>query len=107
MLLQGFEKKGALDYCKPAEDGETKIIVRSPDMIQGFLVGAQFADYGAYDGVFKKSRIRYYEYELLLCNADSEKYSESDIGEAVKTVINGIGSYLSHGKAAIRDDIEK
>lgn len=107
MCSHGFEKTGPLDYCKLSEDGETKIIVRSPNMINGFYIGAQFADYGEYDGTFKKSRIRYYEHELLLCNAGTEEYSDSDIGEAVKAVVDGIGIYIMHGKKAIRDNVDQ
>lgn len=55
MCSHGFEKTGPLDYCKLSEDGETKIIVRSPNMINGFYIGAQFADYGEYDSTFKKA----------------------------------------------------
>lgn len=106
MLSHGFEKVNTLDYCKMSEDGVTKIIIHAPNMIQGFMVAAQFSDYGKHTGKYIDSRVRNYSFELTLCNAASNEYSENEIVECVETVVDGIRKYLLFGKKAIRENID-
>lgn len=107
MFSYGFEKTGAYDYAKTALDGITKIVIRTPDQISGFGVGAQFVDYGDYSGKSSKVCMAYPEFSLVLCAAASRDYSETQIVEGVKSVIKGIDIYLREGKNAIRDRIDQ
>ena len=107
MLSYGFEKTGSLEYAKEALDGTTKIVVRAPSQISGFVVGAQFRDFGDYSGKIAKTCMKYQEYELVLCIASIKDYSEEEIISGVRTVMDGIAVYLREGRDAIRERINQ
>ncbi len=110
MLSYGFEKTGTLDYAKEATDGVTKIVVRAPDQTYGFGVGVQFrdfkTDYADYSGKFNKACMYYYVGALLQFAAKRD-YSEEDMVDAVKTLMEKINIFLQRGKDAIYENIEE
>ena len=106
MLLYGFEKNDRLNYSKLSSDGTAKLVVRVPDGKMGFIIGAQFPNFGKYTGIISNCIMKNYEYEILLCFPDVHNYSETDIVDAVNTVITGINPYLSNGKQQIKENIE-
>lgn len=106
MLLYGFEKNDNLNYSKRSSDGTTKFVVRIPNGKNGFIIGAQFSDFGEYNGIISSCMMKYYEYETLLVFPNIHKYSETDIVDAVNTVITGIKPYLDNGIRHIKDHID-
>ena len=106
LLLYGFEKNDNRNYSKLSLDGTVKLVVRVPNGKNGFIVGAQFLDFGEYNGIISSCIMKYYEYETLLCFPDIHNYSEPDIVNSVNTVITGIKPYLDNGKRHIKDHID-
>lgn len=105
MLAHGFDKTGSSEYAKEAKDGIAKIIVRTPEY-NGFIVGAQFKDFGKYTGKISDACMKYREYSLLLCSPSTRDYSVDEIVDAVMTLVSGISVYLERGKSAIQEKID-
>jgi hypothetical protein len=107
MLSYGFEKTGALEYAKEAQDGITKVIVLTPDQTFGFGVGVQFKDYGGYyNGKIAKNCMACSKFSLVLRSAESNDYSEEEIIAGVEKVMNGLEPLLQKGKERIRETIK-
>ncbi len=106
MLSYGFVKNDSLNYSKRSSDETVQFVVRVPDGKMGFVIGAQFPDFGEYNGKISKCIMKYYEYETLLCFPENRNYSESDIVDAVNTVIAGLAPYLENGKQHIKNHID-
>ena len=105
MLLYGFEKNDRLNYSKLSSDGNVKFVVRVPDGKMGFIIGAQFPNFGEYTGIISNCIMKYYEYETFLCFPNVHDYSETDIVDAINVVITGIKPYLDKGKQQIKENI--
>ena len=106
MLFYGFEKNDRLNYSKLSSDGTAKFVVRVPDGKMGFIIGAQFPNFGEYNGIISNCIMKYYEHETLLCFPNVHNYSETNIVNAVNKVITDIKPYLSNGKQHIKENIE-
>lgn len=107
MLSYGFTKTGTTEYARDCKDGLTKIVIRTPEFV-GFAIGAQFADYGVYNGKIAGTRVMFKTaHELLLRSVAINEYSEEEIGLAVKMVIDEIAIYLEGGKEAIAANLDR
>ena len=106
MLSFGFAKTGTAEYAKDCNDGMTKIVMRTPEF-KGFNIGAQFADYGVYNGKIAGTRVCYEAHDLLLRSVAINDYSEEEIAQAVKTVMDDLAVYLEGGKEAIAANLDK
>lgn len=105
MLFYGFEKNDNLNYSILSLDGTTKFVVRIPNGKNGFIIGAQFLDFGEYTGIISDCIMKYYEYEELLVFPNVREYSQIDIVNAVNTVIAAIKPYINKGKQQLKEHI--
>lgn len=109
MLSYGFEKTGTRDYAKEAADGITKIVIRVPDETINFSVGVQFKDFGKeysdYSGKFSKICMAYSSVPRDLTFAPIADYSEEQVLDMVKNVMNSIDIFLQKGKDAVYENI--
>ena len=93
-------------YSILCKDESVKFIIRIPDMTFGFLIGAQLAEFGEFNGNFKCAPIKSFEFELLLNVASHYDYSESDILEATRRVCERVDEYVAANRSAITKDID-
>ena len=107
MLSYGFTKTGVLDYAKECGDGITKIILRAPDMINGFGMGVQFRDFGEFDGKSTHMCMTYPKFSSVLYSAARKEYTEEEIVNGIKLIMDEIAIYLNEGKIAIQGNIEQ
>ena len=107
MLSHGFQKSNSYDYWILCEDKVTKIVIGAPNFKRGFYIGAQFGDYGSFSGIYKESTITYFEYEMLLCWASVNEYTEEDIDQAVCKVVSGLQNYIAGGKQEIAKNVDQ
>ncbi len=103
---QGYTKVNTLCYSILSRDESVKFIVRMPDMTLGFIIGAQFNDYGEFNGEMKCAPVKNFEFELLLHFASVYDYTENKIIDAVKEVCERVAQYVEKGRAAIADSID-
>ena len=61
MMKAGFARIKNDDYARLSNDGKVKLIVRLPDGNKGFILGAQLADHGAFDGLLSHAQLRQWE----------------------------------------------
>ena len=53
LIDRGYTKVDTLCYSILCKDESVKFIIRIPDMTFGFLIGAQLAEFGEFNGNFK------------------------------------------------------
>ena len=75
-------------------------------MTFGFLIGAQLAEFGEFNGNFKCAPIKSFEFELLLNFASHYDYSENEMLEATQKVCERIDQYVAANRSAITNDID-
>lgn len=107
LLSYGFVKSGTLDYSKECCDGTSKIILRAPDMVNGFGMGVQFKDLGEFDGKSTHMCMTYPTFSSVLCSAARKEYTEAEIVNAIKLIMAEIEVYINEGKSAIRARIDQ
>lgn len=101
---RGFEKVATGVFSRASADGDTVILLRIPDMIRGFLLGAQFCGLGL--GAWKDNLLTSYRFEALLAFADRRDYTREEVITAAETVFRGVEPYLARGKQQICEDID-
>ncbi len=94
--------KNREDYYIDCPDGITRIVVRIPNGIQGFVVGAQFADWKPLTGKFNNILVVFDVGSLVLIGASVRDYSEDDIKAGAETITDALAPYVIGGKEAIR-----
>ena len=104
---RGFHKLSDGVYYIDCGDSVTRLLLRLPDLTHGFIIAAQFRDFGPFTGKFSDSLMRQYDYENTLGFASKYEYSDKDIIEAVEKVISGLSCYIETGKYAIKDRINE
>lgn len=77
-----------------------------PDMTLGFVIGAQFNDYGDFNGEMKCAPVKSFEFELLLHFASVYDYTEDQIIDATKEVCERVAQYVEKGRSAIAENID-
>ena len=68
LIIKGFEHIKNNDYALICGDKKTKLILRIPDGKNGhgFVLAAQFADFGAFDGNFSNAVMKQYDFAYEL-----------------------------------------
>ena len=107
MMKAGFARIKNDDYARLSNDGKVKLIVRIPDGNKGFILGAQLADYGAFDGLLSHAQLRQYDFAYELGWASTKEYSEEEIRAVMDRVAEKCRFYLDGGLAALRDRIQE
>lgn len=109
LTAKGFEHIKGNDYAISAGDGLTKLILRIPDgkNKHGFVLAAQFIDFGTFDGDFSNAVMKQYDFAYELAYGESKEYSESVITEATERVLNAYECYILNGASAIKEKLDE
>ncbi len=99
---QGYTRhKNGKDYYIDCADGVTRLVVRVPDGMRGFFVGAQFADRGAFSGNFPETAVRWFAHETVLNGAAVMNYTDDDVAAGLTAVTEALAPYVASGKPEI------
>ncbi len=109
LISKGFEHIKNNDYALISADKKTKLILRIPDGKNGhgFVLAAQFTDFGAIDGNFSNAMIKQYDFAYELAYGESQDYSESEIIEATERVMSAYACYIAEGANAIKERLNE
>ena len=109
LIIKGFEHIKNNDYALICGDKKTKLILRIPDGKNGhgFVLAAQFADFGAFDGNFSNAVMKQYDFAYELAYGESQEYSQSEIVEATERVMSAYACYIADGANAIKDRLNE
>ena len=107
LLSAGFVRVKSDDYAITAQDGTTKIIFHIPDGKKGFIIGAQFADFGLYDGLLAHATIRQYDFAYELAFGAMKDFSDEAILTSVHKVLGAYRVYIVGGTSAIKERIDE
>lgn len=99
----GFERVKRDDYARSSEDGLVKLILRLPDGNKGFILGAQLAAGGPFDGLLSHALMRQYDFAYELGWASTKEYSEEVIRAVTDRVAETCRFYVEGGLDALRD----
>ena len=104
LISKGFEHVKNNDYALMSGDKKTKLILRIPDGKngQGFILAAQFADFGSFDGNFSNTVMKQYDFAYKLAYGESQEYRECEIIEATEHVMSAYACYITEGVNAIQ-----
>ena len=109
MTSKGFEHIKNNDYALICGDKKTKLILRIPDGKNGhgFVLAAQFSDFGAFDGNFSNAMMKQYDLAYELAYGEVQEYSESEIIEATEKVMSAYACYFTDGANAIKERLNE
>ena len=107
MMKAGFARIKNDDYARLSNDGKVKLIVRIPDGNKGFILGAQLADYGAFDGLLSHAQLRQYDFAYELAYASTKEYSIGEIASAANRVAEVCMPYIEGGLSALQSHAEE
>lgn len=107
LLARGFTKVKTYDYVLDAPDGITRFVLRVPDMKRGFVLGAQFTDFGGCDGSFTHTVMKQYDFSSLLAFPLELGCTEEDTRRGVAQVLEAYESYFVGGKTAIGERLDQ
>ena len=103
----GYEKVNELCYSILSQDNSVKYIIRMPDMINGFIIGAQFINYGEFDGDIKNAPMKNFEFEMLLIYAKKYDYKLDEIMDAIKIVCDKMQIYIKTNRSEIKSHLNE
>ena len=108
LLEYGFEHIKNESYAINAKDNKTKIILKIPSGKNGngFVLGAQFSDFGAFDGLIAHAIMRQFDYAYELAYAESYEYSAEQIEEILYCLLEDYKVYICAGAPAIKERID-
>ena len=108
LLEYGFEHVKNESYAITAKDNKTKIILKIPNGKNGngFVLGAQFSDFGTFDGLIAHAIMRQFDYAYELAYAESYEYSAEQIEEILYRLLEDYKVYISEGASAIKERID-
>lgn len=108
LLEYGFEHIKNESYAITARDNKTKIILKIPNGKNGngFVLGAQFSDFGLFDGLIAHAIMRQFDYAYELAYAESYEYSIKQIEEILYRLLEDYKAYICEGASAIKDRID-
>jgi hypothetical protein len=104
----GFEHIKGENYAINAKDNKTKIILKIPNGKNGngFVLGAQFSDFGEFDGFITHATMRQFDYAYELAYAESYEYTEEQIQEVLSRLLDNYKVYIDEGASAIKERID-
>ena len=108
LFKRGFEHIKGDSFAINSDDGITKIIIRIPSGKNGcgFLLGAQFADFGTFDGLITNATMRQFDYSYELAYPESHEYTDEQIQEVTSRLLADYDVYIKEGAAAIKARID-
>ena len=108
LLEYGFEHVKNENYAIAAGDHRTKIILKIPNGKNGngFVLGAQFSDFGQFDGLITHAIMRQFDYAYELAYAESCAYTDGQIGEVMTRLLSDYGPYISGGASEIKKRLD-
>ena len=102
----GLQQSKRGEYAVISVQRDYYVIIKTPDMIKGFIIGIMPADIESTPD-FKETWLRYYGLELELCFAVRRDYSDDEIEESVKKAITTAEAFSKSGKDGIVDNINE
>ena len=108
LLEYGFEHIKNESYAINAKDNKTKIILKIPNGKNGngFVLGAQFSDFGVFDGLIAHAVMRQFDYAYELAYPESYEYTEQQIREILHRLLDDYKVYICEGASAIKARID-
>lgn len=103
----GFTHVKNDDYARLSNDGQVKLIVRIPDGNKGFIIGAQLADYGAFDGLLSHAQLRQYGFAYELAYASTKEYSDEEIISVANRLTKTCKQYIDGGLSALQNRVNE
>ena len=103
----GFARVKGDDHASLSQDGKTKIIIRIPDGKKGFIIGAQFAHIGAFDGLLSHAAMKQFDFAYELAFASVKEYESEEITDSALKVIEAYKAYVENGEAEIKNRIDE
>lgn len=100
----GFEHVKNDSYAIVSGDTKTKIILSIPNGKngRGFVLGAQFSDLGAFDGMITHATMRQFDYAFEIAFPETYEYTEEQIQNVLHKLLNDYHAYISNGASAIK-----
>ena len=104
----GFEHIKGENYAINVKDNKTKIILKIPNGKNGngFVLGAQFSDFGAFDGLITHAVMRQFDYAYDLAYPESYEYTDEQITEVMHRLLEDYKVYICEGASAIKERID-
>ena len=108
LLEYGFEHVKNENYAIIAGDNRTKIILKIPSGKngKGFVLGAQFSDFGQFDGLITHATMRQFDYAYELAYAETYEYTDEQIEAVMSRLLNDYRLYISDGVSEIKKRID-
>ncbi len=98
----GFQHVNGDDFAYLSSDLKTKFCLRIPNGKKGFILGAQFADFGLFDGILSHSAMQQFDHAYDLAYGSTKDYSVDEIVAATERVCIDYEPYFINGKEEIR-----
>lgn len=97
----GFVHTKGDDFAFLAGDQKTKLVLRIPDGRKGFILGAQFSDLYAFDGILAHSAMLQYDHAYDLAYGSVKEYTVDEIKTVTERVISDYEPYRINGASEI------
>ncbi|MBE6578820.1 MAG: hypothetical protein E7651_03315 [Ruminococcaceae bacterium] len=108
LLEHGFEQIKNEEYAINAHDNKTKLILKIPNGKNGngFVLGAQFSDFGQFDGSIANATMRQFDHTYDLAYGTTYEYTTEQIRETVFRILEDYKVYFREGASAIKERID-
>ena len=109
LLEKGFEHTKNDSYAIVSGDSKTKIILNIPSGKngRGFVLGAQFSDFGKFDGIITHAVMHQFDYAYQIAYPETYEYTEEQIEEVLHKLLTDYHSYITVGASAIKERIDE
>ena len=109
LIENGFEHVKNDNYAIMAGDAKTKLILSIPNGKNGhgFVLGAQFSDFGAFDGMLSHATMRQFDYAHEIAFPETYEYTEEQIQEVLHWLLNEYSVYIANGVSAIKERVNE
>ena len=105
----GFEHVKNENFAILAEGRKTKLILKIPNGKNGsgFVLGAQFGDFGAFDGILSNAVMRQFDFAYELAFPQTYEYTDEQIADVLQRLWMAYLPYITEGAEAIKTRIDQ
>ena len=109
LLEHGFEQFKNENYAILAGDCKTKLILKIPNGKNGsgFVLGAQFEDFGTFDGILTNAVMRQFDFAYELAFPQTYEYTDEQIADVLQRLWTAYLPYINEGAEAIKARIDQ
>ena len=109
LLEHGFEQVKNENYAILAGDCKTKLILKIPNGKNGsgFVLGAQFEDFGTFDGILTSAVMRQFDFAYELAFPQTYEYTDEQIDDVLQRLWTAYLPYITEGAEAIKAGIDQ